>query len=514
LSLSSAALIQECLMADSAELTALRIDRGARPPPSARRGRWWRWPALIVLLVAVGPLVVFLLLPPRVTVASAARSGLGDGDPAWAELSAAGYIVADRQSTVAAKYTTRIARLLVREAAVVAKDQLLAELDHRELDTMVIEGEAEVARSQALIAQAEAANAQAEAQVVQAREASTQATAEVAAGEAAVQTAAARQAEAQVTLEDASRRQRIDALLLKSGSIEANRADDRETEVRLAQARLTAAELAAKEAVARVAVAQARAAGSESGIKAAAAQANATRAAQAAAAAVLQGAQARVQTLRARLDDHFIRAPFAGVVTERIAEEGEIVAPLSVGGTQAKGAIVTVVESASLQAEVDVAESHLARIKPGGRARISVDALPAEVFPGSVQRILPRVDRGKATVKVRVEFRAIDPRFLTDMAVRVKFLPPGAPAGAEESALPDPISVPAAAVVTAAGQTAVWTVTGNRVRRVPVTVGVRRDARIEISAGLDEGAVLVIEGAAALRRDGQRVRVQRPEGGR
>jgi RND family efflux transporter MFP subunit len=299
---------------------------------------------------------------------------------------------------------------------------------------------------------------------------------------------------------------------VRSGTIEANRADDRETEVRLAQARVTAAEQAARESVARVAVAKARATAAASAVLAATAQAEASRAAQSAAAAALQAAQANVQMLRARLEDHYVRAPFAGVITERIAEEGEIVAPLSVGGTQAKGAIVTVVESASLQAEVDVAENHLARVKPGGRARVTVDAMPGEVFPGKVQRILPRVDRAKATVKVRVEFRRIDPRFLIDMAVRVKFLPPEAPAGAEENNQPEPVSVPEAALVTRAGETCVWTVDGDRVRRLPVTVSARRGGRVEISAGVEAGTAVVVEGAAALRRDGQRVRLERLAG--
>jgi RND family efflux transporter MFP subunit len=500
-------------MADSAELTSLRIDRRAGSSAPVRRGRWWGWLGVagVVLALLLGRV---FLLPPRVAVATAIRAGVAEGDPAWAELSAAGYIVADRQSTVAAKYTTRIARLLVREAAVVEKDQLLAELDHRELDALLAEADAEVVRAEAVIEQAQAGSAQAEAQVAQAQDGRAQAAAEVAAGEAAVQTVAARQSEAQVTLEDAVRRQRVDALLLQSGSIEANRADDRQTEVRLAQARLTASEQAAKEGVARLAVAKARAAAAVNGVKAAEAQVRAARAGQSVVAAARLAAQARAQTLRARLEDHYIRAPFAGVVIERIAEEGEIVAPLSVGGTQAKGAIVTVVESASMQAEVDVAESQLARVKPGGRARISVDALPGEVFPGSVQRLLPRVDRAKATVKVRVAFRAVDPRFLTDMAVRVKFLPPEAPVGAEERVQPDPISVPATALVTQAGQPCVWTVSDNRVRRVPVTLGARRGERVEISAGLDEGVALVVEGAAGLRRDGQRVRLRRLEGSR
>ena len=502
-------------MPDATELSSLRIERVSRRPSAGnRRWRWWHWLVLVaVLLLSVGACRVFLI-PPEVGVAAAVRGSIQGEGTTWSELTAAGYIVADRQSTVSAKYTTRLARLLVREAAVVEKGQLLAELDHRDLDASIAQAEAEVARAQAGVEQAQANVLQAEAQAAQARDGTVQAEAELAATEAAVQTSSAIQAEAQATLDDANRRQRIDEALVKTGAVEATRADDRRTEVLLARARLNAAEQGRREALARTAAAKARAAAADGAVKAAEAQINAARSAQAAATAAVQAAQAHVATLRAQLDDHYIRAPFAGVITERIAEEGEIVAPVSIGGTQAKGAIVTVIESASLQAEVDVTESHLSRVKPGGRARITVDAFAGEVFPGVVQRILPLVDRGKATVKARIDFRKVDPRFLIDMAVRVRFLPPDAPAGAEAGLVPDPLVVPAAAVVSTGGQSWVWTVTGDRARRQAVRTGAARDGRLEITDGLEEGATVVVDGVGALRRDGQRVRARRPEGAR
>lgn len=497
-------------MADAAGLGSLHIDRGNRPPPG--RGRPWRrlaGLALALILVWTG---CRLLMAPRVTVASAARASLLAGGGGGAGLSAAGYIVADRQSTVAAKHTTRLARLLVREAARVEKDQLLAELDHRELDAAIAEAEAETARAEAAVEQARAGCATAEAQALQARDTAAQTEADADAAEAAAATAEAAVTETQVALEDALRRQRLDEALVRAGAAEASRVEDRRTEVRLAEARLAHAQRTLAEARAGGRASRARVPVARRAMEVADAQVNAARAAQAAAEASLGAARARLAGLRARLEDHYIRAPFAGIVTERIAEEGEIVAPLSVGGTQAKGAIVTVIESASLQAEVDVAESQLSRIPPGTRARITVDALPGEVFPGSVQRILPLVDRGKATVKARVDFRAVDARFLPDMAVRVRFLPPDAAPGAEEELAPDPLLVPAAALVTSGGRSWVWTVEGDRVRRRPVTPGAPRGDRVEIADGLAEGEMVVSSGANALRRDGQRVRVRPPEG--
>jgi HlyD family secretion protein len=146
--------------------------------------------------------------------------------------------------------------------------------------------------------------------------------------------------------------------------------------------------------------------------------------------------------------------------------------------------------------------------------RLTVDAFPKEVFPGAVQRLMPLVDRAKATVKVRVDFRKIDPRFLVDMGVRAKFLPPDAPAGAEEGLAPDPLLVPADAVVQFDGQSVVWTVEGETVKRCVVKTGAKRGGLIEIPEGLIDGTMIVVKGASKLSRDGQTVTVKREDGAR
>jgi len=84
-----------------------------------------------------------------------------------------------------------------------------------------------------------------------------------------------------------------------------------------------------------------------------------------------------------------IRATVRRHGDEKAAEVGEIVAPISIGGSMARGSIVTIADWASLQAEVDVAEAQLARVEPGQRAAITVDAIPGRVFPGKVRRSCP-----------------------------------------------------------------------------------------------------------------------------
>jgi RND family efflux transporter MFP subunit len=497
-------------MTTPSELAALQIERREHRSEPRRRWSLRSWVFLIVgaLVVVFG--VTSFSGSPEVTVKPALRAGLADGG-VLGELNATGYIVADRQSTVAAKYTARLAKLHVREAAEVKEGQILAELDHRELDAMIAEAEADIWRTAATIHQAEAGIANAEAQLAQARQSVTQAEAEIPASEAAVRAAEALVDEFRISLEDATRRQAIDAKLVGAKLMEANRADDHQTTVRTSKARLNAAQQKKQESEKLVDVSKARASSMRNGVQAAEAQIKAAQANLEAAKAANQASQARVKTLNTQREDYFVKAPFDGVISERIAEQGEIVAPISIGGTQAKGAIVTVVNRASLQAEVDVAEGFLERVKTGGRVRLTVDAFPKEVFPGTVQRILPMVDRGKATVKVRVDFDKIDPRFLPDMGVRGKFLSPDAPAGTAEGLTAEPLLIPASSVFQLDGRSTVWIAQDERVKRCVVKTGARRGDLVEIPEGLADGALVVVKGADRLNKDDQGVRVSREE---
>ena len=242
----------------------------------------------------------------------------------------------------------------------------------------------------------------------------------------------------------------------------------------------------------------------EQKINVATTQAAAARAAVGSAEARQQTAAAHVKVLESQREEYFIRSPFDGMVTEKAAEVGEIIAPISIGGSMARGSIVTIADWASLQAEVDVAEAQLAGVKPGQRAAITVDAIPDKVFPGKVRRILPRADRSKATVKVRVDFLARDEQaVLPDMGVRVRFLADDAPAGIETGAVPDRIVVPQAAVQSDPEGSFVWVVSEDVARKHAVQVGAESGERIEITSGVNAGDKVVVQ---RCRAAGWRVR--------
>ncbi len=117
-----------------------------------------------------------------------------------------------------------------------------------------------------------------------------------------------------------------------------------------------------------------------------------------------------------------MRAPFAGVVTVKAAQPGEMISPISAGGGSIRTGIGTIVDMDSLEIQVDVSESYIDRVQPGQKVEAVLNAYPDWRIPASVIAIVPTADRSKATVKVRIALGEKDARIVPDMGVRVAFL--------------------------------------------------------------------------------------------
>ena len=199
-----------------------------------------------------------------------------------------------------------------------------------------------------------------------------------------------------------------------------------------------------------------------------------------------------------------IRAPFSGQVVSKDAQVGEMVSPISAGGGFTRTGIATIVDMQSLEIEVDVNESYIARVKPQQKVTATLDAYPTWQISSHVRTIIPTADRQKATVKVRITFDKLDPRILPDMGVKVAFLgdeAPGANAGAAKAL------IPSAAVRQENGKPVVYLVRDGKLERRAVSLGAARGDDVQVLAGVSEGDPLVVKGPANLR-DGQAVAVK------
>ena len=153
---------------------------------------------------------------------------------------------------------------------------------------------------------------------------------------------------------------------------------------------------------------------------------DAARAAFEIAAQTVAVAEAELAIAERNLDDTVVRAPFAGVVTVKAAQPGEMVSPVSAGGGFTRTGIGTIVDMGSLEVEVDVSESFINRIAAEQRVEIRLNAYPDWPLEGHVITVVPTAERAKATVKVRIALGTRDPRILPEMGARVSFMADGA----------------------------------------------------------------------------------------
>jgi len=185
-----------------------------------------------------------------------------------------------------------------------------------------------------------------------------------------------------------------------------------------------------------------------------------------------------------------IRAPFAGMVVTKNAQPGEMISPVSAGGGFTRTGICTIIDTDSLEIEVDVNESYIQRVKSGQPVSATLDAYTDWRIPAEVIAIIPTADRQKATVKVRIRFLERDERVLRDMGVKVAFL--GAEIPADTTQAISGVLVAGEALRADAGGDFVWLVRGDTVQKQAVQIGGERDRpQVLVTKGLGIGDIIV-----------------------
>ena len=209
--------------------------------------------------------------------------------------------------------------------------------------------------------------------------------------------------------------------------------------------------------------------------------------------AALEAAVAAARQQDAVVRRHEVRAPFSGVVSQRLAQVGEWVNP--------GDGLVELVATAGLRFDFRVPQSYFARLNSDTRVDLTLDAVPDEVVPGRVQAIVPVKDPGARTFLLRV---------VTDAEHRLPVTPGMSARGAiRVDTGREAVVVPRDAVLMYPdGRKTVWVVEreeGNAiVHEKRVQAGLEFDGLVEIKSGLEAGLDIVTRGNEALR-DGEAV---------
>jgi HlyD family secretion protein len=216
--------------------------------------------------------------------------------------------------------------------------------------------------------------------------------------------------------------------------------------------------------------------------------------------ASVASAQANERAAQVAVEQTLIRSPFDAIVLTKNADVGDNITPFS-SAAGAKGAVVTVADMSTLEVEADVGEANIARLKVDQPCEVQLDALPNMRLAAVVSRIVPTVDRAKATVLVKVRFVDKDPRVLPDMSAKVSFLE--RPVAADEKR-PIPAVQPKA-IIERDGRKVAFVVQDGHARRTEVTTGRKLGDLVEVG-GLKPGERVVLDPGEKIR-DGAAISV-------
>lgn len=441
-------------------LAALKIDRTR---PRENRSGWFGKVVLLVIFLALigGGAWAWTqygeeLTRPEVKTASVEVRA---PDAADSILSAQGYLKSEKQAAIGAKAAGRVLKVYVREGQPVTENDVLAELEHADID-----------------------------QTISAMKASLEAkSASLDAIRLSWEKAKADLAEVESTLVQDERDFARSEKLKKSGNLSASEYERAEAKYKSSLSRKDSMVAAAAVSESRLREAEAH----------------------------LRESDARFKETEQQRQNLFVRAPFKGIVISKEAEEGESIMPGGMGAASGRGSVVTLADLLHLEVETDVKEDYVSRVKKGQPVSVAVDAVPTRRFGGVVRTIIPMGDRAKGTVKVKVRLNESEVRevnnpqsetftLFPEMAATVHFMGEDKPALRSDA--PPKIFVPQTAVITDGAASFVWKVADDRLTRVPIETGDLRDGRLEVKSGLKGGERVVLDAPSNLR-DQMRVKV-------
>jgi len=195
------------------------------------------------------------------------------------------------------------------------------------------------------------------------------------------------------------------------------------------------------------------------------------------------------------LADAIVKAPFSGLVADRLVSRGEFVAP----GQK----LFELVSLDPIEVEFHLTEVDSSRVKVGNDVGVRVSPFPDETFSATVTIVSPTIDPRTRTLRVKAQLDNTDGRLRPGLFARVDLgiaKRDGVPMIAEEAVLQ-----------RADGAVVFRAIAESRVERRVIEVGAHHDGMVEVVRGLAPGDFVVLRGQAGLA-DGQLVAPRNADG--
>lgn len=227
-----------------------------------------------------------------------------------------------------------------------------------------------------------------------------------------------------------------------------------------------------------------------------------------AARARLSAAEARYQSIVARLEDRLIRAPFSGMLGFREVSEGTLVTP---------GSPITTLDDVSIiKLDFSIPEVYLNLVREGLQLTAASSAFPDRKFQATVRTVGSRVNENTRAATVRAHIENPDLLLKPGMLLTVHLT----------TATRDVLMVPETALMQRSSQAFVYLIAENHAEMTQIRIGSRHDGWVEVLGGIVAGQSVITEGVIKVRNgspvttermasrpDGKPVPSTRPAGG-
>ena len=486
------------------DLGRLRIDRSGEQPVLRRGFPWMR---ALLLLLAVGAGVFWfreelgLSAAASKPVATVRATLVVPGQARAGDVTANGYVIANRTASLATVLSGRMVELNVDVGDAVTEKDVVARIQFDDLEAALLEAQKRAAAAAVQIREAQSAVKAASSQVAEAKAEHAASLASEDNIRAEVEVRRRQLAEARERLERAEREVERNAPLFEKRLIKEDEWDAVQTTARTASKAVDTAQTRIDAAVGLVTAWKSRVLRLQTAIATAQSAVGVRTVAVERAQAEHEAAKQGVAQARILLDKTIIRAPFDGLVIRKDAEIGEVIAPTGAGNS--RGSVVTIIDPKSLEMQVELNERRFLGLEEGRAATIFLDAEPNKGWPGSVRKVWPGADRSKGTIELRVAFTQRPPYARPDMAGRVVLRK-----GDTESVQDEPayVTVPRRTIVKRSGKSYVWVVDGGVLSFREVQVGEAKGASVVVE-GLDGNELLISVPTAELR-EGETVKLK------
>lgn len=210
----------------------------------------------------------------------------------------------------------------------------------------------------------------------------------------------------------------------------------------------------------------------------------------------LTAAEANLNLLNTQIANSVIRAPFDGIVIDKLVEAGEVAAQ----------GVCRLADNSRILVAADINQEDISQITMESSAVVSLDAYPETEYAAAIYEIMPAVDPAKNTIEVKIALLDPDDRFKSNMSTKVFFTDERVTENARLQAI---LTVDRSAVISGTdGGSELMIIQNQVVKRRPVKLGNPiGDQMIEVLSGVEANQRVVLNPGQYDLKPGDRVEI-------